>query len=321
MDSWHSYPSIFNLGHRAIANLFTVPVIIEEKIDGSQFSFGVDHDGEIHVRSKGAIMNADAPEKMFSGAVSTARELRGRLITGWTYRGEHLCKPKHNALAYDRIPMGHVILFDVNTGEEAYLPYEAKAAEAERLGLEVVPLLFEGMVTAQTQIAELLETISVLGGQRIEGVVVKPAAYNLWGLDKKCLMGKFVSEAFKEVHAHEWKQANPQSGDILERLSLVYRSEARWNKAVLHLRERGDLEDSPRDIGALLKEIPADIEKECADEIREALWKWAWPQLRRQSTRGFPEWYKEQLLARQFEAPAPRPESQADAAARTEAAK
>lgn len=307
MDSWHSYSSIYNLGHRAVADLLTVPVIVEEKIDGSQFSFGVDETGELHVRSKGAIMNADAPEKMFSGAVSTARELCGRLTPGWTYRGEHLCKPKHNALAYDRIPMGHVILFDVNPGLESYLPYAAKAAEAERLGLEVVPLLFEGIVTSQAQLAELLETVSVLGGQRIEGIVVKPAAYNLWGLDKKCLMGKFVSEAFKEVHAHEWKQANPQSGDILERLSATYRSEARWNKAILHLRERGKLEDSPRDIGALLKEIPADVEKECADEIRETLWKWAWPQIRRQVTRGFPERYKEMLLARQFETPAPDP--------------
>jgi hypothetical protein len=303
MDSWHSYSSIFNLGHRAVKDLFTVPVIVEEKIDGSQFSFGVDEAGEIHVRSKGAIMNADTPEKMFSAGVATVRGLRGRLTPGWTYRGEYLQKPKHNALAYDRIPMGHVILFDVATAEEAYLSYAAKALEAERLGLEVVPLLFEGIVTAQTQIAELLETISVLGGQRIEGVVVKPAAYNLFGLDKKCLMGKFVSEAFKEVHSASWKEANPQSGDILERLSAMYRIPTRWNKAIQHLRERGVLQDDPRDIGAPLKEIPADIEKECSDEIREALWKWAWPQIRRQATRGFPEWYKEQLLARQFEPP------------------
>lgn len=43
MDSFHSYPAVFNLGHKAIESLLTSgPVIVEEKIDGSQFSFGVD---------------------------------------------------------------------------------------------------------------------------------------------------------------------------------------------------------------------------------------------------------------------------------------
>jgi ATP-dependent RNA circularization protein (DNA/RNA ligase family) len=36
-----SYPSIYALGHRAIRELFDGPVVVEEKIDGSQFSFGV----------------------------------------------------------------------------------------------------------------------------------------------------------------------------------------------------------------------------------------------------------------------------------------
>ena len=38
--SWHSYPQIYNLGHKAIAGIFDDDVLIEEKIDGSQFSFG-----------------------------------------------------------------------------------------------------------------------------------------------------------------------------------------------------------------------------------------------------------------------------------------
>lgn len=300
-DSWHSYPSIYNLGHAALVDLFTGPVNVEEKIDGSQFSFGLSEDGAFRVRSKGREMVADAPEAMFQRGVDAARARIPLMRPGWTYRGEYLQKPKHNALAYDRIPQDHIILFDVNSGHEEYLPYDQKAIEAERIGLEVVPLLYSGAVNDPATLKAILETVSCLGGQKIEGVVVKPAAYNIYGRDKKCLMGKFVSEAYKEVHAHEWKQANPQSGDILARLATAYQSESRWQKAVQHLREGGTLENSPRDIGSLLKEIPADIEKECAEEIREALWRWAWPQLRRAVTRGFPEWYKDQLLTRQFE--------------------
>ena len=308
-SSWHSYASIFALGHRAIADLLTVPVIVEEKVDGSQFSWGVfdayDADGNlegevIRVRSKGAIMLVDAPEKMFTEAVETVKRLAPQLQRNWTYRAEYLKKPKHNALCYDRIPVQHLIVFDINTDHEAFLGAEAKRAEAERLGLEVVPLLFEGTLAKIDEFRAFLDTTSCLGGQQIEGVVVKPAAYNLFGRDKKVLMGKFVSEAFKEVHSREWKSENPTGKDILTQLGDMYHSPARWQKAIQHLRERGEIEDSPRDIGKLFKEIPADIQKECEEEIKERLWKWAWPHVQRGAMHGFPEWYKDELLKKQF---------------------
>src|SRR5690242_11376793 len=103
-DSWHSYPSIFALGHRYVADLLTVPVLVEEKIDGSQFSFGISTVGELAIRSKGAQMHIDAPEKMFQKAADTVKELKDVLTPGWTYRAEYLAKPKHNTLAYDRVP-------------------------------------------------------------------------------------------------------------------------------------------------------------------------------------------------------------------------
>ena len=62
MSSWHSYPSIFNLGHKAIERLLDGPVNVEEKIDGSQFSFGL-IDGQIRVKSKSVEMNVEAPRE------------------------------------------------------------------------------------------------------------------------------------------------------------------------------------------------------------------------------------------------------------------
>lgn len=300
MESWHSYPSIYSLGHRAIAELLTVPVLVEEKVDGSQFSFGMDTEG-IRVRSKGCEMNVEAPEQMFRRAVDTVKELAPMLNPGWTYRAEYLAKPNHNTLIYSRVPTKHLIVFDVNRGHEDYLTWEEKKAEAERLGLECVPKIFEGMLDSIEKFRSFLQTDSLLGGQKIEGVVVKPVGYALFGRDKKCLMGKFVSEVFKESHSLSWKESNPGQNDILERLGGVYAVQARWMKAVQHLKEAGQLQEDPRDIGALLKEIPADIEKECTEQIKEKLYEWAWPHLRRMVTRGFPEWYKEQLLKKQFE--------------------
>lgn len=207
-------------------------------------------------------------------------------------------KPKHNALAYDRTPEKHLIVFDINTDHEAYLPYVAKAEEARRLGLECVPLIYEGMVSDVQMFRGLLDRVSILGGQKIEGVVVKN--YARFGLDKHVLIGKFVSEEYKEVHASEWKQANPGQKDIIERLVEALRTPARWNKAVQHLREAGTIEDSPRDIGALIKEVHADIDKECLDLIAERLLSWALPQIKRGVAHGLPEHYKDELLKRQF---------------------
>lgn len=301
-DSWHSYPSTFAIGHRALKELLLDPVVVEEKVDGSQFSFGIFKDetsGEwaLKCRSKGVQLDVTHPDKMFTKAVETAANLD--LTPGWTYRAEYLMKPKHNVLAYDRAPVKHLIVFDINTGHEEYLGYEEKAAECKRLGLEVVPLLFHGIVSDASQFRAFLEADSVLGGQKIEGVVVKN--YNRFGLDKKVLIGKHVSEAFKEIHAGEWRKANPTRMDVVDELIATLRTPARWNKAVQHLREAGKIEDSPKDIGLLIRETQSDIEKECSADIAERLVAWALPQIRRGVVAGLPEWYKSQLINKQFE--------------------
>ena len=101
--SWGSYPKVYALGHAAIGELLLDRVIVQEKIDGSQFSFGV-FDGELHVRSKGKEIEPSAPEKMFNDAILAVIERKDKLQPGWTYRAEYLRTPHHNHLNYDRIP-------------------------------------------------------------------------------------------------------------------------------------------------------------------------------------------------------------------------
>jgi hypothetical protein len=312
MSSWGSYPSIYNLGHKAVTDLLKYPCIVEEKVDGSQFSFGLIEDVDaagnlsynLRVRSKGAEMLVDAPEKMFSKGVEHVKSIWNLLRPGWTYRGEYLQKPKHNTLAYDRTPAGHIILFDVSTGDQEWLGPAEKAAEAARLGLECVPVLLhdrEGEQLTLEMFRRVLDSqTSVLGGQLVEGVVVKPTV-SVYGIDHKTLMGKFVSERFREAHKGAWKESNPTSGDILDNLAKTYTHPGRWTKAVQHLRESGQLQDMPQDIPALIREVRADVLKEEREAIMNALWKWAWPHLERRVTGGLPEWYKEQLLKQQFE--------------------
>lgn len=294
-----SYGKIFNLGHRYLANLFDGEVVVQEKVDGSYFAFGV-LNGELRCRSKGNILDQDAPDKMFVKAVAAVKELP--LVPGWVYCGEYLQKPKHNTLAYDRHPRSHVILFDIEieARTEKFLDHKLVDAEAARLGLETVPRFptpDKGWNTLELQ--KCLENVSVLGGQKIEGLVIKN--YNQFGIDGKTLRGKHVSEAFKEVHNGDWKARHPTQGDIKVDLANSLRTPARWNKAIQHLREADKLTDSPTDIGLLLKEINVDILAECEHEIKEQLFKWAWKDLSREITKGFPEYYKDLLMKKQFE--------------------
>jgi hypothetical protein len=71
---------------------------------------------------------------------------------------------------------------------------------------------------------------------------------------------------------------------------------------VQHLAEHGALENSPRDIGKLISEVKQDIAEEERDYIQKFLWKEFGEQILRRATAGAPEWYKNQLLSRSFNA-------------------
>lgn len=298
MNQINSYPSIYQLGHAAVKDIFGDFVIVEEKVDGSQFSFGL-IEGELVARSKGKQLIIDAPEKMFNRAIEKIKAISSQLHPEWIYRGEYLEKPKHNTLAYDRTPNNNIVIFDITTGPETYLSHNQKYEEARRLGFETVPLLFSGVVKDYEMFKSFLDMTSFLGGQKVEGVVIKN--YTLFTQEKKVAIAKYVSEAFKEVHSGEWKKNNPTSRDIEFLMIEKYRTPARWNKAIQHLRDEGELQGSMRDIPALLKEVSQDTEKECAEEIKDALYKHFWPKIQRGIISGLPEHYKDVLAQSAFD--------------------
>ena len=298
MQNINSYPSVYAIGHKVIQDLFKGEVLVEEKIDGSQFSMGV-IDGELCARSKGKQIILDNPEKMFAKAVETVRELEPLLTPNWIYRCEYLRSPKHNTLAYDRVPDKHLIVYDVMMGIENYIGYAPKKLEAARLGLEVVPMFYVGKITDLGILNGFLEETSILGGTKVEGIVIKN--YALFTPEKKVAIAKYVSEKFKEIHDKDWKQRNPGQKDLLNQLILKYRTEARWQKAVQHLAERGELLGEPKDIGSLMKEVAIDTKKECEDEIKEILFGHYWKKIQRGVAAGLPEWYKEELAKQAFE--------------------
>lgn len=288
-----SYGKIYAIGRRETASLFSGPVVVQEKVDGSQFSFGV-YGGEVRARSKGKDQHLST-DKMFEAAMATVLDVAGWCKDGYTYRGEYLARPKHNVLPYDRVPNRHIVVYDISTADGTYLPVDRVRAEAAYLGLEYVPVLFEGQMANDEATLKLLsQRSSFLGGPQIEGVVVKNyAQFDPTTGDP--LRGKYVRDDFKEQHSEEWKNANPSMSDIRDSIARSFQAPARFQKAVQRLRDDGRLTGTPKDIGPLMKELARDLEEEQRSEVAEALMQWAWPHIVRKSSYGFPEWYLERL--------------------------
>lgn len=80
MGNIPSFPKIFQVGNDYIPDLFKDQVEITEKIDGSQFNFGLTADRRIVFRSKGQEMFFDAYQKMFQKAVDTVHDLEAQIL-------------------------------------------------------------------------------------------------------------------------------------------------------------------------------------------------------------------------------------------------
>lgn len=305
-----SFPKVWALGHASLGQL-SGPVRIEEKVDGSQFAFGVVN-RELVMRSKGQAIYADgdgrASEKMFQKAVTTVLDFanQGMLPDETIFRCEYLSKPKHNALAYERVPLRNLIVYDVCPADETerYLIRHSRDEMAANLGLETTPVLWEGDYAGidLTMLNGLLATPSVLGGM-IEGVVIK--AYHLFTRDGKAAMAKYVSPAYKEIQPVAWKGANPGHGDVLAAITAALATPRRWEKAVEALRDAGKLTGECKDIGGLIQHVKADVLAECEEEVKAQLWKWAKDQVVRGCTNGLAEWYKQKLAAAVLEGEGP----------------
>lgn len=297
MSSTAAFPKILHIGDKQISTLFDGKVEITEKVDGSQLGFGKVN-GELFVRSKGKEQDLDNPDMMFIQGVEHVKTISSLIPDNFTFYGEYLQKPKHNTLAYDRIPYNGIALFGVyNQETHEFYDYDVIAEWAEKLKVDAVPLLLRGEATPGMVLEMVKKRVSYLGGQNIEGVVVK--AYKPWlfmgQIPQTVMSGKYVTEEFKEVHTKNWKRENTGKGKLAVAVSQ-YRSEARWNKAVQHLRDDGSLLGNPKDIGPLIKEVRQDIEAEEKENIKDQLWDIYKNDFLASATNGLPQWYKEGLV-------------------------
>ena len=295
----NSFPKVHSLGTKYVQDIFMEPVEATEKLDGSQIGWGKVN-GEFIVRSKGTIINKDNPDNLFQEGVAYLKSIVDRVPDNMFFYGEYFKRPKHNTLCYDRIPKHHIALFGVLSLPDSFSSdYKLLEEWAEIFDIEPIPLLYRGMITNKEQYESLMDSVSVLGGAKIEGIVIKNYQRSLI-INQNCIYpitcAKLVSEEFKEVHRGRWKDEETKGGK-LEQFYNSFRTPARWAKAVQHLKERGELTDTPKDIGALFKEVSIDIEAEEKEFIMEQLYLMFRKDLMKHATHGMPEWYKEQIAS------------------------
>lgn len=307
MSEIKSFPKIFAVGAVAIPNLLKGEVEITEKLDGSMFGFGVDASGNVVMRTKNQQIFFESHPKMFENAVNQVQRVVDEgLLTGTLqeiyFYGEYFDKPKHNILAYSRIPKNHIALFGMYYDGNFKGDYQTLRKVAEQLNLDVVPLLGHSRIGSLESFMSLLDTDSVLGGAKIEGIVIKnyneltlPIGGHCWPS-----FAKYVSERFKEKHSKE-NYGKSKDKFTLEGYIQGYKTEARWLKAIHHTRDEEALEYSPRDIGKLIPKIQQDILEEETENIKRDLFNMFKKRILGSSVAGFPEFYKHWLAEKQFE--------------------
>jgi hypothetical protein len=250
---------------------------------------------------------------MFRPAVKyllSIEEVLNEIILPDTYcYAEILEHPKHNVLKYDKVPTNHIVLFDASF-QGKWLSREQLKYMADSLGIDLIPELYKGEIerkrietgaggyksSATDFLKRIIETTqSYLGGTLVEGVVIKNYNQHIMvGGFIFPVFTKYVREEFKEKHDAEWKIKRPK--DSLEDYVKGFQSEARWQKAIIHLREKGLLENQPKDIGLLINTVLQDVMEEEQEDIKKFLYNKFKGEIMRHAVRGLPEWYKQKLL-------------------------
>ena len=269
-------------------------------VHNSMFCFGKDQDGHIVMRSKGKELFFQGCEKMFAKAVDFVidrQELIDKFENGTYFYGEFLEKCKHNVLCYNKVPTNNIVLFgarEMSTGWKSY-----KCLEELALGFDcdVVPLLYEGPIKSKEELDKFHELESYLGGPKLEGVVLKNYGQTvLIGGNVYPVMAKYVRTEFRETLNKEWTSGKDKVQTFID----SFRTEARWEKTIQHLRDDGQLENSPRDIGKLIVECEKDLFEEETENIKIGLFKLFKDQIKRKAVAGVAEFYKDKLAEGAF---------------------
>ena len=294
-SGFKKYPKVLSSDILSRDIPITGDIYVEEKYDGSQFRFMQHADGTREFGSKNVVFQPGVPEKSFTAAVDSANAALDRFAAAGVsgvdayFVAEYLRSPKHNTLAYSRVPRGNLVLFEAEIGG---VPVDVVEV-AEVMQLEPVRVIeVRKTFPSLSEVDAYFNEESSLGGTRIEGVVCK--AYDTYitvdGVPRR-LMLKYVQSGFKELNARQWHQGESP----VDFVSSLFNYDAIYTKALGHLRDNGSYTGTLRDIKPLIDLVEADLDEEYAEAIKEMLYQRFKHDIQRRLIRGIPQFYKAYL--------------------------
>lgn len=287
------YMSVVRMGHKTTGNVLQPgdPIIIQEKLDGANGSFKLE-EGKVVTFSRNERLTE---QNNLQGFYEWTKTLDADLLrSDVVYFGEWLTKHKIN---YGDLTK-QFFLFDLyDIEKEKYMHVTEVKKEAERLGLRLIPIFYEG----EYQSLEHLESFigqTALGVKKGEGIVVKNVDYqDVYG---KQLFVKLVIDAFKEVQRiKKPKDPNFQSAEIEAVKSVL--TTARVEKWIYKLIDEGSLQAdvSLQDMGLILKQLTPRIVEDIVQEEGEQIASFDLKEIRKVMGKQLPALVKEVIEARE----------------------
>lgn len=261
------YHSIVRYGHNSTKDVLNKgdEIIIQEKIDGANASFSV-VDGELKCWSRNKELDENNTLEGFYDWACKNIDAE-KLLEGVVYFGEWTARHKIVYEGYEK----QFFLYDIyNLFLEEYVSFSMVQDEAKRLGLQLVPIFFEGEFESFDQLMSYVGRTELNGRLKGnitgEGIVVKNVKYR----DKfgKQLFVKLVVDSFTEV-LRQKKPKDPNKKLSVDELKVKEcLTTARVEKQIFKLIDDGLLNKDYgiEDMGKLLKSVTPMIAEDILKE-------------------------------------------------------
>lgn len=273
MSEQKKYMDVVRLGHKTTVDVLKEgdQIIIQEKIDGANASFKYDAETDtIRAFSRNTELN---DENTLGGFYQWTQQLdKTKLLDGVIYFGEWINPHKVKYPEYEK----QFFLFDIyNTYTGEYVDFSMVEDEAKRLGLNLVPVFYNGEYKGYEHLESFIGQ-TMLGGklgdvETGEGIVVKNVNYK----DRlgHQLFVKLVTDAFREVQ----KQKAPKDPNQLKSKEMSFAeqfvTQGRVDKFLYKLVDEGilDAQFGIEDMGIILKNLNVRIYEDLLKEESDYL--------------------------------------------------
>lgn len=249
-------------------------IVVQEKIDGANASFIYDPEEDcIQSYSRKRILSYNMTLNGFWNFVQSLDKEKYKKYKNYRFFGEWLTKHtvKYPSDKYDKF-----YLFDIYDEEfKKYLCWQEVLDISKELGLETVPLFYEGIFKSWEDVYEYVGKTK-MGGDYGEGIVLKSMT-NLNSKNEKLpFYVKIVTEKFSEVKKQKVKIVDLEKLKEYERIyaiaeTIVTRN--RIEKMLLKFVDNGELRKDwdEKDLGDISRILPIEIYKDCVKEEKETV--------------------------------------------------